>query len=246
MKYYDIPDIIAAFNPRLASRVCVSSVSTDCLEYIFWTCEEFGLSATVRFHSLYLLNQYLAQLDPSTKEVPVLLKVLTCIQIATKLHETGCLHVSDIVNIINRQKPASFPEVSSKDIIDSEYEVLRVLQYNTSIPSVYPLLEILNYVCHDQLPTSSHYLSSTSILVLVCVLHHDIINSGFLQDIPLVIIASAVFYASLMILDNGHATELFQDFMSSTEIKEISDQVVTHDHIHLQELATKIVKICLD
>ncbi|KAL0213593.1 hypothetical protein RCL1_007219 [Eukaryota sp. TZLM3-RCL] len=166
--------------PQLHNEKIV--VSADAIDFIFWKCEEYQLSATVRFHTVALLNKYLNSLlskHTGKVRVPMLLRAVSCLQIVTKSHETGCLSVNDILQMINSSLTAGVNLLTKQDVVNAELEILDALNYDISVNYCFPHLELMLeffrqcFAC--EFPKRTH---SICFLLLVCLLHMDSRTNG--------------------------------------------------------------------
>ncbi|KAL0206524.1 hypothetical protein P9112_001831 [Eukaryota sp. TZLM1-RC] len=178
-------------------------VTPEVIDFIFWKSEEYGLSAVVRFHAVLLLEKYLKARtkNQTSVKIPMLLKSMNCLQIATKLHETACVGVSECLHVINEFKPKSHAALTPRDVMDSELEIMSVLSFETSVLEIYPLLEIMTCSLGKANSFTEQVhgrLQSVAILLLVIALSENSdLEGGLLSGYPVEQIVLASIIAAL-------------------------------------------------
>ena len=124
--------------------ISIDGARSNMVDWLSFLCSKLNFSDQTLFRSVSIFDEYISKLtinDSSKINQQYLnLIAIACLSLATKLEEINCNYISFLnEKVLNSPNSKIF---TSNDLINMEFQILKVLQYNTMFSTPLDFIEI--------------------------------------------------------------------------------------------------------
>ena len=191
---FDLSDLKETFtnfkedeaSPKNPSEYLISieGARANMVDWLSFLCSKLNFSEQTLFRSVSIFDEYISKLtiDNASQINQQYLNLITiaCLSLATKLEEVNCNYISFLnEKVLNTPDAKIF---TNNDLTNMEFQILKLLQYNTMFSTPLDFLEIyLDIFTKTFGINDSHIISQIKILA-INIMKNNINNVMYLSN----------------------------------------------------------------
>jgi hypothetical protein len=191
---FDLSDLKETFtnfkedeaSPKNPSEYLISieGARANMVNWLSFLCSKLNFSDQTLFRSVSIFDEYISKLtiDDASQINQQYLNLITiaCLSLATKLEEINCNYISFLnEKVLNTPNTKIF---TNNDLINMEFQILKLLQYNTMFSTPLDFLEIYLDIFANAFGTNDSQIISQIKILAINIMKNNINNVMYLSN----------------------------------------------------------------
>jgi hypothetical protein len=191
---FDLSDLKETFtnfkedeaSPKNPSEYLISieGARANMVNWLSFLCSKLNFSDQTLFRSVSIFDEYISKLtidDASQINQQYLnLIAIACLSLATKLEEINCNYISFLnEKVLNTPNAKIF---TNNDLTNMEFQILKLLQYNTMFSTPLDFLEIYLDIFANAFGTNDSQIISQIKILAINIMKNNINNVMYLSN----------------------------------------------------------------
>jgi hypothetical protein len=191
---FDLSDLKETFtnfkedeaSPKNPSEYLISieGARANMVNWLSFLCSKLNFSDQTLFRSVSIFDEYISKLtiDDASQINQQYLNLITiaCLSLATKLEEINCNYISFLnEKVLNTPNAKIF---TNNDLTNMEFQILKLLQYNTMFSTPLDFLEIYLDIFTNVFGTNDSQIISQIKVLAINIMKNNINNVMYLSN----------------------------------------------------------------
>ena len=191
---FDLSDLKETFtnfkedeaSPKNPSEYLISieGARANMVNWLSFLCSKLNFSDQTLFRSVSIFDEYISKLtiDNASQINQQYLNLITiaCLSLATKLEEVNCNYISFLnEKVLNTPNAKIF---TNNDLTNMEFQILKLLQYNTMFSTPLDFLEIYLDIFTNAFGTNDSQIISQIKILAINIMKNNINNVMYLSN----------------------------------------------------------------
>jgi hypothetical protein len=191
---FDLSDLKETFtnfkedeaSPKNPSEYLISieGARANMVNWLSFLCSKLNFSDQTLFRSVSIFDEYISKLtiDNASQINQQYLNLITiaCLSLATKLEEVNCNYISFLnEKVLNTPDAKIF---TNNDLTNMEFQILKLLQYNTMFSTPLDFLEIYLDIFTNAFGTNDSQIISQIKILAINIMKNNINNVMYLSN----------------------------------------------------------------
>ena len=191
---FDLSDLKETFtnfkedeaSPKNPSEYLISieGARANMVNWLSFLCSKLNFSDQTLFRSVSIFDEYISKLtiDDASQINQQYLNLITiaCLSLATKLEEINCNYISFLnEKVLNTPNAKIF---TNNDLTNMEFQILKLLQYNTMFSTPLDFLEIYLDIFANAFGTNDSQIISQIKILAINIMKKNINNVMYLSN----------------------------------------------------------------
>jgi hypothetical protein len=191
---FDLSDLKETFtnfkedeaSPKNPSEYLISieGARANMVNWLSFLCSKLNFSDQTLFRSVSIFDEYISKLtiDDASQINQQYLNLITiaCLSLATKLEEINCNYISFLnEKVLNTPNAKIF---TNNDLTNMEFQILKLLQYNTMFSTPLDFLEIYLDIFANAFGTNDSQIISQIKILAINIMKNNINNVMYLSN----------------------------------------------------------------
>ena len=191
---FDLSDLKETFtnfkedeaSPKNPSEYLISieGARANMVNWLSFLCSKLNFSDQTLFRSVSIFDEYISKLtiDNASQINQQYLNLITiaCLSLATKLEEINCNYISFLnEKVLNTPNAKIF---TNNDLTNMEFQILKLLQYNTMFSTPLDFLEIYLDIFINAFGTNDSQIISQIKILAINIMKNNINNVMYLSN----------------------------------------------------------------
>ena len=191
---FDLSDLKETFtnfkedeaSPKNPSEYLISieGARANMVNWLSFLCSKLNFSDQTLFRSVSIFDEYISKLtiDNASQINQQYLNLITiaCLSLATKLEEINCNYISFLnEKVLNTPNAKIF---TNNDLTNMEFQILKLLQYNTMFSTPLDFLEIYLDIFANAFGTNDSQIISQIKILAINIMKNNINNVMYLSN----------------------------------------------------------------
>ena len=191
---FDLSDLKETFTnfkedeatPKNPSEYLISieGARANMVNWLSFLCSKLNFSDQTLFRSVSIFDEYISKLtiDDASQINQQYLNLITiaCLSLATKLEEINCNYISFLnEKVLNTPNAKIF---TNNDLTNMEFQILKLLQYNTMFSTPLDFLEIYLDIFTNVFGTNDSQIISQIKVLAINIMKNNINNVMYLSN----------------------------------------------------------------
>ena len=191
---FDLSDLKETFtnfkedeaSPKNPSEYLISieGARANMVNWLSFLCSKLNFSDQTLFRSVSIFDEYISKLtiDDASQINQQYLNLITiaCLSLATKLEEINCNYISFLnEKVLNTSNAKIF---TNNDLTNMEFQILKLLQYNTMFSTPLDFLEIYLDIFANAFGTNNSQIISQIKILAINIMKNNINNVMYLSN----------------------------------------------------------------
>ena len=191
---FDLSDLQETFtnfkedeaSPKNPSEYLISieGARANMVNWLSFLCSKLNFSDQTLFRSVSIFDEYISKLtiDDASQINQQYLNLITiaCLSLATKLEEINCNYISFLnEKVLNTPNTKIF---TNNDLTNMEFQILKLLQYNTMFSTPLDFLEIYLDIFANAFGTNDSQIISQIKILAINIMKNNINNVMYLSN----------------------------------------------------------------
>ena len=191
---FDLSDLKETFtnfkedeaSPKNPSEYLISieGARANMVNWLSLLCSKLNFSDQTLFRSVSIFDEYISKLtiDDASQINQQYLNLITiaCLSLATKLEEINCNYISFLnEKVLNTPNAKIF---TNNDLTNMEFQILKLLQYNTMFSTPLDFLEIYLDIFANAFGTNDSQIISQIKILAINIMKNNINNVMYLSN----------------------------------------------------------------
>ena len=191
---FDLSDLKETFTnfkedeatPKNPSEYLISieGARSNMVNWLSFLCSKLNFSDQTLFRSVSIFDEYISKLtiDDASQINQQYLNLITiaCLSLATKLEEINCNYISFLnEKVLNTPNAKIF---TNNDLTNMEFQILKLLQYNTMFSTPLDFLEIYIDIFTNAFGTNDSQIISQIKFLAINIMKNNINNVMYLSN----------------------------------------------------------------
>ena len=191
---FDLSDLKETFtnfkedeaSPKNPSEYLISieGARANMVNWLSFLCSKLNFSDQTLFRSVSIFDEYISKLtiDNASQINQQYLNLITiaCLSLATKLEEINCNYISFLnEKVLNTPDAKIF---TNNDLTNMEFQILKLLQYNTMFSTPLDFLEIYLDIFTNVFGTNDSQIISQIKILAINIMKNNINNVMYLSN----------------------------------------------------------------
>lgn len=191
---FDLSDLKETFtnfkedeaSPKNPSEYLISieGARANMVNWLSFLCSKLNFSDQTLFRSVSIFDEYISKLtiDDASQINQQYLNLITiaCLSLATKLEEINCNYISFLnEKVLNTSNAKIF---TNNDLTNMEFQILKLLQYNTMFSTPLDFLEIYLDIFANAFGTNDSQIISQIKILAINIMKNNINNVMYLSN----------------------------------------------------------------
>ena len=191
---FDLSDLKETFtnfkedeaSPKNPSEYLISieGARANMVNWLSFLCSKLNFSDQTLFRSVSIFDEYISKLtiDDASQINQQYLNLITiaCLSLATKLEEINCNYISFLnEKVLNTPNTKIF---TNNDLTNMEFQILKLLQYNTMFSTPLDFLEIYLDIFANAFGTNDSQIISQIKILAINIMKNNINNVMYLSN----------------------------------------------------------------
>ena len=191
---FDLSDLKETFtnfkedeaSPKNPSEYLISieGARANMVNWLSFLCSKLNFSDQTLFRSVSIFDEYISKLtiDDASQINQQYLNLITiaCLSLATKLEEINCNYISFLnEKVLNTPNAKIF---TNNDLTNMEFQILKLLQYNTMFSTPLDFLEIYLDIFTKTFGTNNSQIISQIKILAINIMKKNINNVMYLSN----------------------------------------------------------------
>ena len=191
---FDLSDLKETFtnfkedeaSPKNPSEYLISieGARANMVDWLSFLCSKLNFSDQTLFRSVSIFDEYISKLtiDNASQINQQYLNLITiaCLSLATKLEEINCNYISFLnEKVLNTPNAKIF---TNNDLTNMEFQILKLLQYNTMFSTPLDFLEIYLDIFTKTFGTNDSQIISQIKILAINIMKKNINNVMYLSN----------------------------------------------------------------
>ena len=162
----------------------IDGARASMVDWLSFLCSKLNFSDQTLFRSVSIFDEYISKLtiDDASQINQQYLNLITiaCLSLATKLEEINCNYISFLnEKVLNTPNAKIF---TNNDLTNMEFQILKLLQYNTMFSTPLDFLEIYLDIFANAFGTNDSQIISQIKILAINIMKNNINNVMYLSN----------------------------------------------------------------
>ena len=162
----------------------IDGARASMVDWLSFLCSKLNFSDQTLFRSVSIFDEYISKLtiDDASQINQQYLNLITiaCLSLATKLEEINCNYISFLnEKVLNTPNAKIF---TNNDLTNMEFQILKLLQYNTMFSTPLDFLEIYLDIFTNVFGTNDSQIISQIKILAINIMKNNINNVMYLSN----------------------------------------------------------------